>query len=45
VQCLQVTPDRFWISGLSMVGQVQQTVQSPQDRPGTSVMPSHMPGA
>ena len=27
VQCLQVTPDSFWISGLSMVGQVQQTVQ------------------
>ena len=35
-------PDFFWISGLSMVGAVQQTVQSPQSRPGISVMPSHM---
>jgi hypothetical protein len=25
-----------------MVGQVQQTVQSPQVLPGTSVIPSHM---
>ena len=42
VQCLQVVADFFWICGLSMVGQVQQTVQSPQVRPGTNVMPSHM---
>jgi hypothetical protein len=37
-----VVPERFWICGLSMVGQVQQTVQSPQVLPGTSVIPSHM---
>jgi len=34
VQWRQAAPDCFWISGLLMVGQTQQTVQPPQSRPG-----------
>jgi hypothetical protein len=41
-QWRQAAPDSFWISGLSILGTWQQTVQPPQSRPGTNVIPSHM---
>jgi hypothetical protein len=42
VQWRQRAPDNFWISGLLILGATQQTVHSPQSRPGIKVMPSHM---